>query len=82
MSKDKNTMGVMAIGQFVKAICDHKKVRIYSEDGNVDRIYIYNRDFNVYHEINFTYGAREIEDFLGDWAYSIYNMHFNYEILN
>ena len=82
MASDKNTMGVMAIGQFVKAICDHKKVRIYSNDGLVDRIYIYDDNFNVYHEEGFTYGAQKIIDFLGLWTYDIYNMYFNYEILN
>lgn len=79
--KEKQTLGVMALGQFIKAICDHKDIRIYSNDGDINRIYVYNPEYNVYSQSTFTYGAMNIDQFIGYWARDIYNICFNYEIL-
>lgn len=73
--------GVDYIGKFIKALCEHKTVRIYSNDGNVDRIYIYDGTYNVYHEQGFMYGCVKLNDFIGYWADSIYDNIFKYEII-
>lgn len=73
--------GVNYIGNFVKAVCEYKTVRIYSKDYNVDRIYTYDSKYNVYHEIDFTFGCVKIDDFIGYWTERIYNNIFKYEIM-
>lgn len=73
--------GINYIGNFIKAVCEHKTIRIYSDDGNINRVYIYDSEYNVYHQIDFKYGCVKLDDFIGYWSVDIYNNTFKYEII-
>lgn len=77
----KDNCSVNYIGKFIKAVCEHKTVRIYSKDNNINRVYIYDSKYNVYHELDFTFGCVKLNDFIGYWANSIYDNIFKYEII-
>lgn len=78
----KEFLGSIGLGNFVKAVMEHKAIRIYRiNDDETIGVYKYNLEHGIYVDIESAYSIFKPEQFIAHFIWLIYHISYSWEVV-